>query len=161
MGDTADAVRGDLDSNTTATETRGIVKDSLGNHYKKTDIISILGDTASAIRGDLDLAKKQIDLACACGCDAVKFQVYDTDRLYNGDKTNPSYKDSQRGWFSYKNFRVLADYSPIEWFAASSSNGAVALLEDIGVSRYKIASRSVIDHKLLKAIAKTKKPLLS
>lgn len=124
---------------------------------KKTFIIAECGINAC---GNLELAKQQIDLATACGCDAVKFQIYDTDRLYNGDRTVKSYKDSQRGWFSYKNFRVLADYSPIEWFAAPFDEEAVALLEDIGVSRYKVASRSVIDHKLLKSIAKTNKPVI-
>lgn len=109
--------------------------------------------------GNLEVAKQQIDLACACGCDAVKFQVYDTDRLYDGDRTAKSYKDSARGWFSHKNFRVLADYSPIDWFASPFDEEAVTLLEDIGVSKYKVASRSVIDHALLKAIAKTNKPV--
>jgi sialic acid synthase SpsE len=120
----------------------------------KTYIIAECGINAC---GNLEIAKQQIDLACACGCDAVKFQIYDTDRLYNGDTTAKSYKDSKRGWFSYKNFRVLAEYSPIDWFAAPFDEEAVALLEDIGVDKYKVASRSVTDHKLLECIAKTKK----
>lgn len=123
----------------------------------KTYIIAECGINAC---GSIEVAKQQIDLACACGCDAVKFQVYDTDRLYNYDRTVKSYKDSQRGWFSHKNFRVLADYSPIDWFAAPFDEEAVALLEDIGVDKYKVASRSVTDHKLLECIAKTKKPVI-
>lgn len=122
-----------------------------------THIIAECGINAC---GNLEVAKQQIDLACSCGCDSVKFQVYDTDRLYNGNRQASSYKDSQRGWFSYKNFRVLADYSPIEWFAAPFDLDAVDLLEDIGVRKYKIASRSVIDHELIRAIAKTKKPVI-
>jgi len=124
---------------------------------KKTFIVAECGINAC---GNIEVAKQQIDLASACGCDAVKFQIYETDRLYNGDRTAKSYKDSQRGWFSYKNFRVLANYSPIEWFASPFDEDAVALLEDIGVSRYKVASRSVIDHKLLESLAKTNKPVL-
>jgi N,N'-diacetyllegionaminate synthase len=124
---------------------------------KKTFIIAECGINAC---GNIELAKQQIDLATACGCDAVKFQVYDTDRLYDGDRSAKSYKDSLRGWFSHKNFRVLADYSPIEWFAAPFDEEAVALLEDIGVGRYKVASRSVTDHKLLECIAKTHKPVI-
>jgi len=123
----------------------------------KTFVIAECGINAC---GNLEVAKQQIDLAAACGCDAVKFQIYDTDRLYNFDRTVKSYKDSQRGWFSHKNFRVLANYSPIEWFAAPFDEEAVALLEDIGVGKYKVASRSVTDHKLLECIAKTKKPVL-
>jgi len=119
----------------------------------------IIAECGINANGNMDLAKQQIDLATMCGCNAVKFQVYDTDRLYNNDRTVPSYKDSQRGWFSYKNFRVLADYSTIDWFAAPFDEYAVALLEDIGVGQYKVASRSVTDHKLLECIAKTKKPV--
>jgi sialic acid synthase SpsE len=124
---------------------------------KKTFIIAECGINAC---GNLEIAKQQIDLATACGCDAVKFQIYDTDRLYNYDRTVKSYKDSQKGWFSYKNFRVLSDYAQIEWFAAPFDEEAVKLCEDIGVSRYKVASRSVIDHKLLEAISKTNKPVI-
>lgn len=122
----------------------------------RTHIIAECGINAC---GNIEVAKQQIDLAAAAGCDSVKFQIYDTDRLYNGDTTAKSYKDSQRGWFSYKNFRVLADYSPITWFAAPFDTEAVQLLEDIGVDRYKVASRSVTDHVLLEAIAKTRKPV--
>jgi len=123
----------------------------------RTHIIAECGINAC---GNIELAKQQIDLACACGCDSVKFQIYDTDRLYNGDTTVKSYKDSARGWFSHKNFRILADYSPIEWFAAPFDEEAVDLLENIGVSKYKVASRSVIDHELLRCIAKTHKPVI-
>ena len=123
----------------------------------KTFIIAECGINAC---GNLEVAKQQIDLAAACGCSAVKFQIYDTDRLYNGDTTAKTYKEHKRGWFSHKNFRVLADYSPIEFFAAPFDEDAVALLEDIGVKRYKVASRSVTDHKLLEAIAKTRKPVI-
>lgn len=124
-----------------------------------TYIISECGINAN---GNIELAKQQIDLSSACGCNAVKFQIYDTDRLYNGDRTAKSYKDSQRGWFSYKNFRILADYTPrnLDWFAAPFDIEAVELLEDIGVNQYKIASRSVIDHELIKAIARTGKPVI-
>lgn len=121
---------------------------------KKVYIIAECGINAC---GNLEIAKQQIDLATASGCDAVKFQVYTTNRLYNGNRSVKSYRDSQRGEFSYKNFRVLADYATINWFASPFDPGAVDLLESIGVDRYKVASRSVIDHELLKAIAKTKK----
>lgn len=126
---------------------------------QKTYIISECGINAN---GNLELAKQQIDASAACGCNAVKFQIYDTDKLYNYDKTVKSYKDSQRGWFSHKNFRVLADYTPtnLDWFAAPFDIEAVELLEDIGVTQYKIASRSVIDHELIKSIAKTRKPVI-
>lgn len=124
---------------------------------KKTFIIAEAGINAC---GSIEVAKQQIDLATICGCDAVKFQIYDTERLYNGDRTAKTYREHLRGWFSYKNFRVLADYTTIEWMATPFDEEAVKLMEDIGVKRYKVASRSVTDHKLLEVIAKTKKPVI-
>jgi len=109
--------------------------------------------------GDIRIAKQQIDLACCCGVDAVKFQVYETDTLYNKNTTAKSYGDSKRAQLTYQQLKVLADYSSINWFASPFDTDAVNLLERIGVDRYKVASRSVIDHELLKAIAKTKKPV--
>ena len=63
----------------------------------KVMIIAECGINANA---DLNIAKSQIDLACACGVDAVKFQVYSAEKLHGVD--SPVYKDAKRGEFSYK-----------------------------------------------------------
>jgi len=122
----------------------------------KVYVVSELGINHN---GNLDVAKQMIDVSVACGADAVKMQVYDTDRLYNFNKYAKSYWDSKQAELSHKDFEVLADYSTINWFASPFDVDAVNLLEKIGVDRYKVASRSVIDHTLLKEIAKTKKPV--
>jgi len=124
------------------------------------DKVKICAELGINHNGNLELAKQMIDLACACGVDMVKMQVYNTDLLYNNDRNARYYKDSKRAELSYKDFRVLADYSPIEWFATPFDIEAVELLEDIGIKRYKVASRSLTDHKLLEKIAKTGKPLI-
>jgi len=121
----------------------------------KTFVIAECGINAN---GNVELAKQQIDLAVMAGASAVKFQVYDAERLHG--KNSPVFKDALRGQFNHKDFRVLADYSPIEWFATPFDNEAVELLEDIGVKRYKIASRSVNEINLLKIVNKTRKPVL-
>lgn len=121
---------------------------------QRTFIVADCGINAS---GNLELAKQQIDLAVASGVDSVKFQVYDSDRLHGHD--SPVYKDAKNGEFSYEHFRVLADYCPIDWFASAFDEQGVDLLEDIGVQRHKIASRSLVDWGLLAKIAKTKKPV--
>ncbi len=108
--------------------------------------------------GNIDIAKQQIDLATASGVDAIKFQVYNSEKLHGVD--SPVYKDAKRGEFSYKNYEVLADYSPIEWFASPFDIEAVDLLEHIGVNRFKVASRSLTNWGLLARLAKTKKPIL-
>ena len=121
----------------------------------KTQIIADCGINAN---GNIELAKQQIDLATASGVDAIKFQIYNSERLHGVG--SPVYKDAKRGEFSYEHFRVLADYCPIEWFASAFDDNAVLLLEDIGVKRHKVASRSLTDWALLQAISKTKKPVI-
>jgi len=122
--------------------------------------VFIIAECGINHNGNLEIAKQQIDLATACGVNAVKFQVYNTDLLYNYNSNAPYYWDSKRSELSHGQFRILADYSPIEWFASCFDEGGVELLEAIGVKRYKVASRSLTDHKLLKEIARTKKPVI-
>lgn len=120
----------------------------------KTFIVADLGINSC---GNIEIAKQQIDLAVASGVDAIKMQVYNSEKLHGVN--SPVYKDAKRGEFSYEHFRVLADYSPIDWFASAFDDTAVDLLEDIGVKRYKIASRSLTEWALVTKIAKTKKPV--
>lgn len=118
----------------------------------------VVADCGINANGNIEIAKQQIDLAVAAGVDAVKFQVYNSEKLHGIN--SPVYKDAKRGEFSYEHFRVLADYSPIDWFASAFDTDAVDLLEDIGVKWHKIASRSMTDWKLLERINKCKKPVL-
>jgi len=120
----------------------------------KTFIVAECGINAN---GDVELAKQQINLASMVGVDAVKFQVYNSEKLHGKD--SPVYADAKRGEFSYKNLRILHDYCTIDWFASAFDEEAVDLLENIGVSRHKVASRSMTDWNLLTKIAKTRKPV--
>ena len=121
----------------------------------RTFIIAECGINAN---GSIDIAKQQIDWATATGADAVKFQVYNSEKLHGIN--SPVYKDAKRGEFTYKDFQILSDYSPIEWFASAFDTDAVDFLEKIGVKRHKVASRSLTDWSLLSRIAQTKKPVL-
>jgi len=118
----------------------------------------VIADCGINANGNLELAKQQIDLAVACGVSAVKFQVYNSEKLHGVN--SPVYRDAKRGEFSYEHFRVLADYCPIEWFASGFDIGAIELLDNIGVERHKVASRSMTDWELLKRINESKKPVL-
>jgi sialic acid synthase SpsE len=120
----------------------------------KTTIVADLGINAN---GNVELAKQMIDLAVASGVDAIKMQVYNSEKLHGVN--SPVYKDAKRGEFSYDHFRVLAEYCPIDWFASAFDDMAVDLLEDIGVKRHKIASRMLTNFALLNKINKTKKPV--
>lgn len=118
----------------------------------------IVAEAGINSNGDIELAKQQINLASMAGVDAVKFQVYNSEKIHGKD--SPVYADAKRGEFSYKNLQVLADYSPLDWFASAFDTEAVDFLERVGVSRHKVASRSMTDWNLLAKIAVTKKPVM-
>lgn len=118
----------------------------------------IVADCGINANGNIEIAKQQIDLAVASGVDAVKFQVYNSEKLHGVN--SPVYKDAKGGEFSYDHFRILADYCPVEWFASAFDCGAVDLLDNIGVKRHKIASRSLTDWGLVNKINNSKKPVI-
>ena len=112
--------------------------------------------------GDMDLALDMIRLAAEAGADVAKFQVYNARSLFPREN-NP--------WFEYNCstelsrddvFRLseaCAGYG-IEFMASVFDVERVGWLEEIGVRRYKVASRSVTDGPLLRRLAATGKPLL-
>ena len=125
-----------------------------------TEIIAEIGQNHN---GDIDLAKKMIKAAKNSGADVAKFQVYDAVKLFPPKSLNP--------WFDYncatelkkEDVFILADYSSkigIEFMASVFDVERIEWLEEVGVKRYKIASRSIMDKILIEALISTGKPLL-
>jgi len=121
-------------------------------------------------------AKKIIDAAVRAGVDAVKLQTYtpdtmtiDCDKEYFQVKVNKAWK----GQTLYDLYKKA--YTPWEWqpklkkygeskglvvFSTPFDKTSVEFLEKMGVGLYKVASFEVVDIPLLKAIGKTKKPVI-
>ena len=111
--------------------------------------------------GDIKLAKEMISLSKDCGADIVKFQLYRPKEILGIN--SPYLKDAERGVPTEAQARELKEYADlieIEWCASVFHPGLVDLTEELGVKRYKIASRSVKDLVLLKRINETKKPVI-
>lgn len=125
-----------------------------------TEIIAEIGQNHN---GDMALAKQLIRLAKDSGADVAKFQVFDARALFAPSPQNP--------WFDYncatelkkEHVFSLADYCTeigIEFMASVFDVERLEWLEQAGVTRYKVASRSVADRELLDAVAATGKPLI-
>ena len=132
----------------------------------RSEIIAEIGQNHN---GDMRLATRLIREAKKNGADVAKFQLFDVDHVF-GElyKLNPALK---RKWYALQRksqltreqVSMLADEcrrSNIEFLASVFDVERVAWLEDVGVRRHKIASRSVGDRKLTAALVKTGKPLL-
>ena len=126
----------------------------------QTEIIAEIGQNHN---GDMALAKQLIKAAKQSGADVAKFQVYDARRLFPPKSENP--------WFDYNcstelkkdDVLRLAEFCSevgIEFMASVFDLERVEWLEQIGVKRYKVASRSIHDGELIARLVATQKPLI-
>ena len=115
--------------------------------------------------GDLDICKKLIDIAVDTGCDAVKFQKRDIDKVYTQDFLN-SFRDSQWGKtqrdqkkgleFSTEEYVQIDDYCKkknIEWYASAWDLNSQKFLQQFDCKYNKIASAMIVYEELLKMVA--------
>jgi N-acetylneuraminate synthase/N,N'-diacetyllegionaminate synthase len=126
----------------------------------KTEIIAEIGQNHN---GDMAVAEQLIRAAKRAGADVAKFQVYDARALFPPKSQNP--------WFDYncstelkrddvhRLAQVCADVG-IEFMASVFDTKRIEWLEEVGVRRYKIASRSIDDRALIAAVAATGKPMI-
>jgi len=122
--------------------------------------------------GDLSIAKKLIDIAHECGCDAVKFQKRTVDIVYTAQelaapRENPFGKtngDLKRGLeFGQSEYEVINSYckkKKIMWFASCWDKKSVDFIEQFNPPCYKIASACLTDDNLLRYTRKKGKPIL-
>ena len=132
---------------------------------KKCFIIAEIGINHN---GSIDTAKKLIDLAKECGCDAVKFQKRTIDKVYD-KKTLDSPRESPWGntqrdqtiglEFSKKEYDKINDYckkKKIEWFASAWDLESLEFLDQYNLKNHKIASAMITNKEFLLSVAKRK-----
>ena len=132
--------------------------------------VTIIAEVGSVHDGSFGNAMRLIDLAAELGADAVKFQTHLAAAETLRDAPMPPYFTGEprfayfeRTGFTPAQWRELkahADSRGVEFLSSPFSVEAVALLEEIGVARYKIPSGEVTNLPLLEAVAETGKPVL-
>lgn len=123
--------------------------------------------------GDMDVAKRLIDVAAVSGCQAVKFQKR-TPELSTPDAQKNVLRETPWGTMTYLDYKrkiefgaeeysELARYSSeknLHWFASPWDVPSVEFLENQGAPAHKIASASITDLDLLRAVEQTGKPII-
>lgn len=125
--------------------------------------------------GSLDRALRIIEAAALAGATAVKFQTY-TASTMTLDIDDFNVSSDHALWGGRKLFELYEEaYTPWEWhkemfeysrklgvipFSSPFDLTAVELLESLDAPMYKIASLETGDHRLIKAVAETGKPLI-
>ncbi len=113
----------------------------------------IIAEVGQNYNGNIQLALKLIKLACTHGADVVKFQLYDENLTCA--VTKPLKKSE------LKEIKQYCDELGIEFLVSVFSPYLVDWTEEVGVDRYKIASRSIYDFDLVKTIFNTNKPVIA
>jgi N,N'-diacetyllegionaminate synthase len=132
--------------------------------------VLVIAEVGSVHDGSFGNATKLIDVAADCGADAVKFQTHiaQAETLRTAPmppyfKGEPRFEYFQRTGFSRDQWAALKQHAEargLEFLSSPFSIEAVALLEDLGIKRYKIPSGEVSNLPMLRAIAETGKPVL-
>lgn len=131
--------------------------------------IFIVAEIGINHNGDMGICKDLIKVAKDCGCDAVKLQKRDIEKVYTKE-----FLDSAREspWGSTQRSQKLAlefdvrDYQEIdryckklsiEWFASAWDHKSQIFLRNFNCNYNKIASAMIKDLELLKLVAEEKK----
>ncbi|ETK37337.1 hypothetical protein MPTA5024_04435 [Microbispora sp. ATCC PTA-5024] len=135
--------------------------------------VYVIGEIGINHNGDVDIARRLIDVAADAGCQAVKFQkrtpeicvpLEQRDQIRQtpwGEMTYMEYKiRTEFGVDEYNHIAKYCEERGVDWFASPWDVPSVEFLERMDVVAHKVASASVTDHELLRALAATGKPLI-
>jgi len=103
----------------------------------------ITAEIGSNWEGNYVKAKKIIRECKKVGVDAVKFQMWKAEELYN--KSHPNWNEIKRSELSFqmaKKLKEFSDKQKIEFFCSAFYPDGVKFLISIGVKKFKIASRT-------------------
>jgi len=123
-----------------------------------TIIISELGHNH---QGSIDLAFELIEKAKEADSDIAKFQLYDTAKIVAPD--HKWYWDLERGQVTKEQWLMIVEKCNqvgIEFMASVFDVERVGWCEEVGMKRYKIASRSIYETDLLEAVGRTGKDVI-
>jgi pseudaminic acid synthase len=136
--------------------------------------VYIIAEMSANHGQDLEQAKALVKTAKEAGADAIKLQTYTADTLtmdcqlphfeatgpWKGQYLHDLYKSAYMPWEFHKPLIELANELGITIFSSPFDATAVDLLEQFDSPAYKIASPELIDHALIKKVAKTGKPVI-
>lgn len=125
----------------------------------------IIFEVASTHANNWKIAKNYVKQARESGADALKFQLFNTDRLLNpiASVLKPTYdyfksSETPRKWFP--RLKKLCDEAGLDLLCTPFDIEAADFLNSVGQPAIKIASGDLTNHPLLQHIAQFGKPVI-
>ncbi|MCI0537714.1 MAG: N-acetylneuraminate synthase family protein [Verrucomicrobiales bacterium] len=131
--------------------------------------IYIIAEIGINHNGDLEIAKKLVDMAKACGCDAVKFQKRTIDIVYSSEvlatpRESPwgtTTRQQKEGLeFDLAEYREIDRYCKsvgMDWFASAWDPLSQVFLRQFDLRHNKLASAMLTHDQFVAAVAEERK----
>ncbi len=131
--------------------------------------VNIIAEIGINHNGDIEICKKLMKVASDAGCNAVKFQKRNIDKVYteaflNGFRESPwgtTQRDQKKGLeFDKKEYDLISKFAKelnIDWFASAWDLDSLNFLKQYDCKYNKIASAMIVDKNFLENVAKEKK----
>lgn len=135
--------------------------------------VYVIGEIGINHNGDVEIAKKLIDVAVDAGAQAVKFQKR-TPEISTPKDQRDKIRQTPWGEMTYLEYKYKVEFEVdeyteidayasskgVQWFASPWDVPSVEFLETFDVPTHKVASASVTDLDLLRALQETGKPII-
>lgn len=137
--------------------------------------VTIIAEAGVNHNGDASLARKLIDAAAQCGADAVKFQTFIPERVASDQAPKAPYQERTTG-ASESQLEMLrglcldrnvwpeliahCENRNIEFMSTPFDPESAALLNELGMKRFKIGSGELTNTPFLKDVAGFGKPMI-
>jgi N-acetylneuraminate synthase/sialic acid synthase len=145
-----------------------------GTHIDDDSPAYVIAEIGHNHQGDVAKAKELFDRARECGASAVKLQKRDNETLFTREAFNRPYENENSFGPTYglhrqtlelgkEELTELRDYAAglgIDYFATPFDIPSANLLEELGMTFYKVASADLTNTPLLRHIARFGKPML-
>ena len=131
--------------------------------------VNIIAEIGINHNGDIETCKKLMKVASEAGCNAVKFQKRNIDKVYTETflesfRESPwgkTQRDQKQGLeFEKKEYDIISNFAKelnIDWFASAWDLDSLNFLKQYNCKFNKIASAMLVDKNFLESVAKEKK----
>ena len=131
--------------------------------------VFIIAEAGVNHNGDINLAKKLIDVAAKAGADAVKFQTFKTQNLVSKNAQKASYQNESQFEMikkleldenTHKELITYCKQKDITFLSTPFDSDSIKLLDELGLSTFKIPSGEITNLPYLRQIGGLNKKII-